>query len=327
VPETVSEDLDVRALRYFVAVAEELHFTRAAARLNVAEQGLSRDIRRLEQKLGVPLFVRTTRRVSLTRDGEDLLDAARDLIQLNDRIIHGKWNADRAVAVDIIDEGLTSWRILQAARNARPQLELMARHGGGLGRAIKPLLAGELDAAFGRVGGLGARLTDELQSRIVRLEPLGVLLPIDHPLAAFDAIPGHALVDQMIDISEGNTAAPEWVDLGRQFVAHVGARCQPAHTTAEGLEETARHLAKERLPILTHLEHPAVEGGVIRPLHDPTPLYAWSIVHRRERAPAGVAALHDAAAALGRRERWLDRGRASWLPQPESAEPGVTSSR
>jgi DNA-binding transcriptional LysR family regulator len=321
----VLEDLDVRAMRIFVAVAEELHFTRAAARLHVTEQVLSRAIRRLEDKLGVALFVRTTRRVSLTRDGEAVLEAARELIRVNDRIVHGLWNTDRAVAVDIIDERLTSWRILQAARTAKPQLELMARHGGGLGGAIEPLLAGELDAAFGRVGGLDAPLPEALQSRILRLEPLGVLLPVDHPLADLDAIPGDRLVDQEIDISEGNTHAPEWVDLGRQFAARVAARPQPAHKTAEGLEETARHLARERLPILTHLEHPPVDGGVMRPLRDPTPLYAWSIVHRGERMLAGVAALQDAAAALARQERWLDRPSGSWLPEPEASEPTGTS--
>jgi DNA-binding transcriptional LysR family regulator len=66
----VAAELDVRLLRYFVALAEELHFTRAANRLFVAQQALSRDIRRLEERLGVPLFGRTTRRVTLTPAGE-----------------------------------------------------------------------------------------------------------------------------------------------------------------------------------------------------------------------------------------------------------------
>ena len=78
------DDLDLRLLRAFVAVAEELHFTRAADRLFVAQQALSRDIRRLESQLGTKLFARSTRRVSLTGDGERLLGHARSLLALND---------------------------------------------------------------------------------------------------------------------------------------------------------------------------------------------------------------------------------------------------
>src|SRR3954447_17284007 len=84
---TVAVELDLRLLRHFVAVAEELHFTRAAARLYLTEQSLSRDIRRLEEQLGVPLFPRTTRRVELTADGQRLLARARELLALHDRTV------------------------------------------------------------------------------------------------------------------------------------------------------------------------------------------------------------------------------------------------
>jgi len=314
------EDLDLQAVRYFVAVAEELHFTRAATRLFVAEQALSRSIGRLERRLGVPLFVRTTRRVTLTREGEALLTSARELIALNDRIVQGFRTPDQPIVVDVIDEGLTSWRILETARAARPELELTARHGGGLGGAIRSLLVGELDVAFGRVGGLGSPIPIELQARTVRLEPLGLLLPTGHPLAAHKTVPGAALADQEIDISEGNIWAPEWVDLGRQFVERVAARAQPPHATAEGREETARHLAREGLPILTHLEAAPVDGGMIRPLVAPRPLYPWSIVHRRASRLAGIVALNDAATALAGSEGWLDRPSRSWLPEPEATQ-------
>ena len=75
-----ASDTDPRLLRAFVAVAEELHFTRAAARLYVAQQALSRDVRRLERELGRALFVRTTRQVALTPDGERLLPYARRVL-------------------------------------------------------------------------------------------------------------------------------------------------------------------------------------------------------------------------------------------------------
>ena len=74
-------DLEVRQLRYFVAVAEELHFGRAAARLGMAQPPLSRAIRDLERQLGVALFERTTRQVGLTAAGEVLLRDARTALE------------------------------------------------------------------------------------------------------------------------------------------------------------------------------------------------------------------------------------------------------
>ena len=113
-------DIDVRSLRYFVAVAEELSFTRAATRLFVAQQAISRDIRRLEDQLGTRLFVRTTRRVTLTPDGERLLARARDLIAINDRIIDELGASTRPIVVDLLSEGrLTGPTILEATRDGR----------------------------------------------------------------------------------------------------------------------------------------------------------------------------------------------------------------
>ncbi|MFJ5219797.1 LysR family transcriptional regulator [Streptomyces sp. NPDC088354] len=74
-------DLEVRQLRYFVAVAEELHFGRAAARLGMAQPPLSRTIRDIERQLGVALFERTTRQVNLTAAGEVLLRDARTALE------------------------------------------------------------------------------------------------------------------------------------------------------------------------------------------------------------------------------------------------------
>jgi len=78
--------LDLRQLHAFVAVAEELHFGRAAARLHLAQSPLSRVIQRLEAATGVALFVRNKRHVSLTPAGEALLEGARELLALTERI-------------------------------------------------------------------------------------------------------------------------------------------------------------------------------------------------------------------------------------------------
>ncbi len=161
-------ELDLRLLRAFVTVAEELHFTRAAQRMFVAQQALSRDIRKLESQLGVRLFVRSTRSVTLTTDGERLLVHARGLLALNDAALRDLGGANRPLLVDVIGEGLTAARIVDAARLVAPQYEFTVRYGGGLGAALPQLLAGRLDVAFGRTEGLPLPFPSELTRRLVR---------------------------------------------------------------------------------------------------------------------------------------------------------------
>jgi DNA-binding transcriptional LysR family regulator len=85
--------LELRHLRYFLAVAEELNFSRAAERLHIAQPALSAQIRALEKQLGCELFVRTTRKVELALPGEMLLEDAREIVSLADQA------ATRLVAV------------------------------------------------------------------------------------------------------------------------------------------------------------------------------------------------------------------------------------
>src|SRR4051812_35265880 len=119
--------LDPRLLRAFVAVAEELHFTRAAARLYVAQQALSRDIRRLERELGADLFVRSTRRVALSADGDRLLPYARRMLAAQDELL-AAFGEVRPLLVDLNSPGLaTGRRVLHRARELTPECELMAR--------------------------------------------------------------------------------------------------------------------------------------------------------------------------------------------------------
>ena len=130
----MTDDLDPRLLRHFVAVAEELHFGRAAARLYVAQQALSRDVARLERDLGVPLFVRSTRRVSLTPEGEQLLPRARQLLALNDQAVVELRGADRPLIVDVVADRSTAARVLALARTFTEERHLEGRFHGGVGR-------------------------------------------------------------------------------------------------------------------------------------------------------------------------------------------------
>jgi LysR family transcriptional regulator, benzoate and cis,cis-muconate-responsive activator of ben and cat genes len=80
-------NIDLRLLRHFTVLAEELHFTRAAARVNISQSALSTQIRALEQAVGAELLTRSTRRVTLTPAGEALLADARELLAGVDRML------------------------------------------------------------------------------------------------------------------------------------------------------------------------------------------------------------------------------------------------
>jgi len=317
-------ELDVRLLRHFVAVAEELHFTRAAARLYVAQQALSRDIRRLEQQLGVRLLTRTTRRVALTPEGERLLLRAHELLALHDQTVQELGDHDRPRLVDLLAEGHTPAGLLRAARQCAPKTELVARFHGGFGAALHLLLAGRLDVAFGRSEGLGRRFpTQQLARRLVRLEPLALLLPEEHPLAGLGAVPLAALRGTQVDVSAGNEHAPEWVDLGVRLLAAFGAEPSPPHLHAAGLEETVQHLRDHGRPILTLVERSLGPGVAVRPLTEPVALYPWTMVYRRELRHPGLDALHASIDELARSERWLDLPPGAWIPEPDAAVFGL----
>ncbi|HEY6596684.1 MAG TPA: LysR family transcriptional regulator [Asanoa sp.] len=318
----MADELDPRLLRYFVAVAEELHFTRAAGRLHVAQQALSREIRRLERQLGVSLFARSTRRVALTPEGERLLVRARDLLALRDQTLRELYelDADRPLRVDLLAEGHTPVRVLRAARERAPRAELVARFHGGFGAALDELLAGRIDVAFGRSEGLPRPFPANVLSRtLVRLEPMALLLPEDHPLAARTTVSLDALRGTQVDASVGNDEAPEWVDLGVRLLAAFGAEPSPPHLHAEGLAETVQHLHTHGRPILTLFERPIAPGVVVRPLVDPVPLYVWTMVFRRELRHPGLDALRASVEELARREHWHDSPPQAWICEADAA--------
>lgn len=321
----IGNELEIRSLRYFVAAAEELNFTRAAGRLFVAQQALSREIQRLETRLGTKLFVRTTRRVTLTPDGERLLVRARDLVARHDAVwadVHGA--VTQPTVVDLMSSGrLTATRILDLARAREPAIEFRGLYSGGTGAALEQLSSGRLDVVLGRVGWLDAPPMPTVEQVLVRLEPLALLLPAGHPLARLEAVPVRRLRGLEIDGLPPHTKSPEWADLLVQFFALSGAHSTPPHLQAIGLEEQGYHLVRQGLPILASADHVVPPGGVLRPLVDPMPLYAWSMAWRRDAESEGLTALRGAAAELATTEGWLNgvanRTATAWLPEPDAS--------
>ncbi|GGR79138.1 LysR family transcriptional regulator [Streptomyces aureoverticillatus] len=315
-------DADPRLLRSFLAVAEELHFTRAAARLYVAQQALSRDVRRLERELEVGLFARSTRQVTLTADGERLLPYARRVLAAHDELAaaftRGSTAAARPLLVDLNSPGLVSGRILDRARQLAPQCELMARFESGLTGAVAEIAAGRLHASFGRYAGLSAAARAGLAQQPVRYEPMAVLLPTGHPLTELDEVPLDRLAGESVYAGAGNERTPEWTDLARLLFEGRGIEVAPPAPLAVGPEEFARIMAKHRNPVLAVVGFPELPGAVLRPLVDPVPLSPVSLVWRRGLRHPGLDALRRAAAELAAAEGWLTRPADAWIPATDA---------
>ncbi|MFJ9829375.1 LysR family transcriptional regulator [Streptomyces sp. NPDC101160] len=318
-------DLDPRLLRAFVAVAAELHFTRAAARLFVAQQALSRDIRRLERDLGAELFVRSTRQVTLTTDGERLLPYAHKVLAAHDELADAFRGEVRALLVDLNSAGLAHERVLARARELAPDLELMARYESGLTGAVREMLTGRLDASFGRYGGLAPELRARVEAQFVRYEPMAVLLPEGDPLTGLAEVPLDALAGRQVYAGAGNDRTPEWTDLAARLFEGRGIRVAPPAPLVVGREEFRRVMAKAPTPVLAVVDFPPMPGSVLRPLVDPVPLSPVSLVWRKGLRHPALDALRRAAAETGAEEGWGERPPGSWLPEGEAlgAVPGA----
>ncbi|MFI9726624.1 LysR family transcriptional regulator [Streptomyces sp. NPDC052092] len=315
--------VDPRLLRAFVTVAEELHFTRAAARLYIAQQALSRDVRRLERELGCELFVRSTRRVTLTADGERLLPYARAVLQAHDDLLAAAGRS-RPLLVDLNSPGLETHReVLRRARERAPGHELMARYESGLTWAAGELLAGRIDVSFGRFAGLAPALRTGLEQQPVRYEPMAVVLPEDHALAALPEVPLSALAGETVYAGAGNPRTLEWTDLASLLFDGRGITPAPPAPLAVGEEEFQRIMARTRNPILAVVSFPPLPGTVSRPLVEPVPLSPVSLVWRKGMTHPALTELCRSAAEVAVERGWLRRPEDSWLPETDAAVMGA----
>ena len=202
----VNVDLDLRKLRYFVAVAEELHFGRAAQRLYVTPAVLSRQIRKLEQEIGAPLFTRSSRRVELTDAGQQLLEEARSLLAAADaagRRVRRAAEGVRALTVGFFI-GDPIGRLLEAFRATRGDVtvDIVRIYWSDQNTVLHD---GRVDVAFVH------RPIDEDGLALLPLYsmPRVALLPVSHPLAGSDQLSITDLADDPVILHRGATRAWE----------------------------------------------------------------------------------------------------------------------
>lgn len=179
-------NIELRHLRYFVAVAEELHFGRAAARLNISQPPLSQQIQVLEQQVGARLLARTNRSVGLTPAGRQFLADSRQILSMveeaaarAERLHHGETGELRigftssAPFISAISHTLSSFRRLS------PDVHIQTREI-NTREQIVPLSEGSLDLGLMR----NTRLPETLAWQRVLREPLLAMVHRGHPLAA-----------------------------------------------------------------------------------------------------------------------------------------------
>ncbi|MGX9940423.1 DNA-binding transcriptional regulator HcaR [Acinetobacter pseudolwoffii] len=197
--------MELRHLRYFITVAEELNFSKAALKLYTAQPSLSQQIKDLEEDVGVKLLNRTKRKVELTEEGAVFLEQARLTLAQADKAVamarqvsQAKQQMLRIGFVPVAEMKIFPY-ILPNLRVQNPDLkiELLSLNNNEQMRLLKK---GDLDLTFTRHN----FNSDEIESQFVIREPLIFILPKDHPLAKYERIPVKALnsIDFIIPSAE-----------------------------------------------------------------------------------------------------------------------------
>jgi DNA-binding transcriptional LysR family regulator len=304
--------MELRQLRYFVTIAEELHFGRAATREHIVQSALSQQLQRLERELGVLLLERTTHHVLLTPTGAAFLVEARQILAHVDR---AEVAAMRAVGpaptlrVCVADASYDSMpQILQAVQQRFPELEIHQIEA-GVPDQYRLLMDGRLDAGIGRA----SLAPPEVTSELIRLDPMGVLISEGHRLAALPAVPVAKLAAESLLLAE-EQRAPEFNQFVVELCRSAGFTPTEYRGTVESLRAAIDLVLQGRCVLCTPASSaPGGPGITWRLLVEPLSRYPWSVLWRASNTSQYVRSLVACSRALS--------GELSWL-QPRSQAVG-----
>ena len=275
--------IDFRRLRYFVAVADEMHFGRAAERLHVAQPAVSRQIAQLEAGIGALLFDRTRNQVRLTPAGETLLEHARRILgdvaeaaRLARRASEGMTGV---LEVGFVGSATYSVLplILKRFRAAYPKIELVL-HAMNTSELRAALVSRRIDAAFARPGIDDPEVVDEPLLR----EPLVAAMPEDHPCASLRQIELSMLAQSQFVLYPRNPR-PSFADTIVELCAKAGFAPRVAQETMElqtALGLIAVGAGVSLVP--ASVEESRRHGVVYRPIAGEVPHTALSLSIRRD---------------------------------------------
>jgi DNA-binding transcriptional LysR family regulator len=290
--------MELRHLRYFIAVAEELHFGRAAERLCIAQPPLSQQIQQLERELGYLLFHRTQRRVELTAAGRLFLDAAREVLaDLERAAAAGRRVARGEVgSLGIGFVGTAAYAalpaILSSFRSRYPEVELAMRELVSAKQA-QALHERRIDVGLTRPAVQGEGLASELLVR----EPLIAALPITHPLARSERLPLAALATEPFILFPRHPK-PSYADFlfsvceAAGFVPHVVQQTAEIHTA---ISLAAAGLGVTLVPASVRSAHRS--GVAFCAIEEPPPMTELALTYREGDTSPTLHAFLDVARA------------------------------
>jgi DNA-binding transcriptional LysR family regulator len=302
--------MELRHLRYFIAVAEELHFGRAAEQLGISQPPLSQQIQALEEEIGARLLERTNRRVELTEAGRLFLDESRQVLAQVDKAVQLARRAQRGELGEL-KVGFTSSapftstvpRSIHAFRQAYPDVHLEL-HEMSSAETVKALLEDSVQVGVIRP----LALPDNLQAVELFREPLVAVLRADHPLAEgsdeglaiatlaeepfvfFPRTFGTGLYDQLIALAREAGFSPRIAQEASEAMTIIGL--------------VSAGLGVSVLP--ASFRRTRVDGVVYRTLLDPGATTAvWLVRRQGERSPLALSFVElvtrEAAALTDRR--------------------------
>ena len=290
--------MELRQLTYFVAVAEELHFGRAAERLHLAGPSLSQQIRNLERELGTQLLVRDRRHVELTPAGSQFLTDAREVLDAAARAFDRARNGAGELPLRL---GYVSWLPREAAAISNPRVRVdewvLPSH-----TQAARVAEGSLDLAIAWIEEAEVE-RHKLVAHLLWYEALEAVMPRSHRATRHEGVPA-AEITVLLDVDEASWWS--WNRYAASFAESTGASV--ANIDDGGIAGAAffEHVARLQKPVLDSPKRhdaPMPPSLTRRPVRSPVPVWAWALLHRADDTRPTVAratrTLIDHASAVG----------------------------
>ncbi|MGW3544192.1 LysR substrate-binding domain-containing protein [Nocardia niigatensis] len=297
--------MELRQLRYFVTLAEELHFGRAAAREHIVQSALSQQIQRLERELSVPLVERSTHYVRLTAAGTLLLSEARLILSHVDRAAAATrtmTGPDAILRVAVGDASFDTMPVVLAAvRRHHPNLVEVHQIEAGVPEQCRLLAQGRLDVGIGRA----AQLPAGVASEVIRLDRLGVLVAAEHAWAHRRAVPLAELAGETLVFAD-ESRAPEFNEYIRELCRTAGFAATPYAGTVHSVLGAGRLVRDGHAVVCVPRSCAPLPGLHWIPIAEHC-YYPWSLLWRANGETEAVRSIRCCARALGARLGWTAR--------------------